>query len=127
MENKEEKMSAYGIFHCQNIGYKFMEHSTGKVYTKLQLFCRYIDNQLALDLLTDNNHQEYVKVNSQGWMKNKLLQCSGDGCPLKRSCSRWSEKHSFISEFLKGVYYTKLDGCKYHIEKTANSSLRNDY
>lgn len=117
---------SYFQFHNNNKGFSFLELRTGKILTKIQVYCRFYEEQENLRLLIDNSHQEFTKIVNEGWSKRGTpLQCKGEHCKIKRSCSRWNEKHSIRGEYLEGIFYLDNE-CKFHIEKNANSSLRND-
>lgn len=67
--------AAYGEFHRLNIGYQFARcNAAGSIETfdKLQVFAMFADDKEALEMLCENQHPEFTRIDKPGW-KNGIL------------------------------------------------------
>lgn len=67
----------YAEFTMRCKGYEFIEKATGKTFTKLQLYTKFINKDIRqLALLEENVHPEFIKRIKSGW--KEIVKPSGE-------------------------------------------------
>jgi len=100
-ENKTKEIS-YAEFHFANLGFEFEEKYSKKRYSKLDIFYRVQNNEL--NILTENKHNLYIKVNRKGYnSKGEYIYCETTGCKRKNECYRYNyreKQNTTVMKFL---------------------------
>lgn len=57
-----EKLSPYGKFHCDNIGYQWIEKTTGKIIDKGIMFSLFLDYPKRRLILTNGFDEDFERI-----------------------------------------------------------------
>ncbi len=108
------KIYDYSDFHLDNLGFVFMEKETGTILSKLTVFNRHPANVDVLNMITQNKHPLYNRINSKGWQNGVRIYCSTNACEKRFECFRYKQKKTnlltmYFRDYIECNLFEKMD------------------